>query len=61
MEMLNIIGIAGSLREKSYNKMLLNEAIRLAPEEMEISVYDISIFLCIIKIWTIASRMRLFY
>ncbi|MCX7878859.1 MAG: NAD(P)H-dependent oxidoreductase [Ignavibacteria bacterium] len=37
-----ILGIAGSLRKGSYNKMLLNTAKKLAGEELNIKIYDIS-------------------
>jgi len=37
---MKILGICGSLRKGSYNKMLLNAAIELAPDGMEIEVYD---------------------
>ncbi|HEV7586971.1 MAG TPA: NADPH-dependent FMN reductase [Longimicrobium sp.] len=38
---LRVLGFAGSLRAASYNKMLLRAAVELAPEGMEIEVYDI--------------------
>lgn len=37
-----ILGIAGSLREGSYNRKLLNVAVGLTPDEVEIEVCDIS-------------------
>lgn len=40
MEM-QILGIAGSLRAGSYNKLLLDAAGELAPEGMEISSFDL--------------------
>jgi chromate reductase len=39
---MKILGIAGSLREKSYNKGLLQAAVELAPAGMEIEIADIS-------------------
>lgn len=39
---IKILGIAGSLRENSYNKMLLLEAQRLAPKECRIEIFDIA-------------------
>jgi chromate reductase len=39
--MTKILGIAGSLRKDSYNKMLLKTAISLAPEGIEIDIFDI--------------------
>jgi chromate reductase len=36
---VKILGIAGSLREKSYNKGLLQAAVELAPAGMEIEVF----------------------
>jgi len=38
---LKILGIAGSLRNGSYNKKLLNAAILLKQENIEIEVFDI--------------------
>jgi chromate reductase, NAD(P)H dehydrogenase (quinone) len=37
---LTVCGIAGSLREKSYNRALLRSARELAPEGMEIRICD---------------------
>ncbi len=37
---MKILGVCGSLRKGSYNRMLLNAAIELAPSGMEIEVYD---------------------
>lgn len=42
MDKLHIIGIAGSLRRGSYNKMLLNAAKELAEDKMLIEEFDIS-------------------
>ncbi|HYH83181.1 MAG TPA: NADPH-dependent FMN reductase [Longimicrobium sp.] len=39
---LHILAFAGSLRAASYNRMLLRAAQELAPEGMEIEVFDIS-------------------
>lgn len=36
-----VIGFAGSLRKESYNKMALNAAVKLAPDNMEIEVFDL--------------------
>ncbi len=38
----HVLGFAGSLRKKSYNRMLLQEAMKLAPLQMEIEVFDLS-------------------
>ena len=38
---LRILGVAGSLRAGSYNRALLRAAVRLAPEGMEIEVFDL--------------------
>jgi len=38
---LRVLGIAGSLRVASYNRMLLRAAVELAPEGMEIELFDI--------------------
>jgi chromate reductase len=38
---LRVLGIPGSLREDSYNRALLQAAQKLAPEGMEIKLYDI--------------------
>ena len=40
-ERLKIAAIAGSLREGSYNKMLIREAMRLAPSEIEFTTLEI--------------------
>ena len=37
-----ILAISGSLRKLSYNRMLLNKMIELAPSNIEINVFDIS-------------------
>lgn len=37
-----VLGFVGSLRKKSYNKMLLRAAQKLAPEEMEIEISDLA-------------------
>lgn len=37
---MNVVGIAGSLRQGSYNKLLLNAAVKLAPAGMMIEVFD---------------------
>jgi chromate reductase, NAD(P)H dehydrogenase (quinone) len=39
---LRILGFAGSLREKSYNRALLRAAKELAPEGMDIIIHDLS-------------------
>jgi chromate reductase, NAD(P)H dehydrogenase (quinone) len=41
---IKILGIAGSLREGSYNRGALRAAVELAPEGVEIKEYDISGF-----------------
>jgi len=38
---IKVLAICGSLRKGSYNKMVLNEAIKLASEAMEIEVAEI--------------------
>ena len=38
---VKILGFAGSLRKGSYNKMLLSAAAGLAPEEVELEVFDL--------------------
>ncbi len=38
--MLRVLGIAGSLREGSYNRALMRAAIELAPEELEIRAFE---------------------
>ena len=40
--MTNILGISGSLRERSYNTALLRAAAELAPPAVEIEVFDLS-------------------
>ncbi|MHB8109344.1 MAG: NADPH-dependent FMN reductase [Syntrophorhabdaceae bacterium] len=41
MEKLRILGIAGSLRKGSFNKMLLNAAAGLVPPEVELEIVDL--------------------
>src|SRR5690554_1831538 len=41
MDTLKIVGMAGSLREKSYNRALLREAARLAPDDAEIDIVEL--------------------
>ena len=38
---VKILGFAGSLRKGSYNKMLLRAAVEVAPEEVELEVFDL--------------------
>jgi chromate reductase len=38
---INVLGIAGSLRKASYNKLLLQSMTELKPEDMEIEIFDI--------------------
>lgn len=40
LEKVRVLGIAGSLRTKSYNRALLRAAQELAPAEMEIHIFD---------------------
>ena len=40
--MTRILGISGSLRERSYNTALLREAAELAPPGVEIELFDLS-------------------
>ena len=40
--MTRILGISGSLRERSYNTALLREAAELAPPDVEIELFDLS-------------------
>jgi chromate reductase len=39
---INILGIAGSLRQGSYNRSALREAQRLAPEDAQIEIFDLA-------------------
>ncbi|KKR21998.1 MAG: FMN reductase [Parcubacteria group bacterium GW2011_GWE2_39_37] len=39
---IKIVGISGSLRKRSFNSALLREAVKLAPEKVEIEILDIS-------------------
>ena len=41
METVTILGFAGSLRKASLNKMALNAAVKLAPENAKIEVFDL--------------------
>lgn len=38
---ISILGFAGSLRKKSFNKALLQAAVELAPKDAELEVFDI--------------------
>ena len=40
--MTRILGISGSLRERSYNTALLREAAELAPPDVEVELFDLS-------------------
>jgi chromate reductase len=42
MRALRVLGMAGSLRKGSYNRALLRAAAELAPEGIEISIFDLS-------------------
>ena len=37
---VQVLGIAGSLRQGSYNRALLRAAQELAPEDMDIQIFD---------------------
>lgn len=39
---LNVLGIAGSLRRRSFNKYALDAALELRPDGMEIEVFDLA-------------------
>ena len=41
-EKMKILGIVGSLRKNSFNKALMRAALELAPENVEIEVFDIA-------------------
>lgn len=38
---IRILGIAGSLRKDSYNKAILRAAVKLAPDDAELEVFDL--------------------
>lgn len=40
-EKLKILGMAGSLRQKSFNRALLKEATHLVPDEAEIEIFEL--------------------
>ena len=40
--MTKILGISGSLRERSYNTALLRAAAELAPSDVEVEIFDLS-------------------
>ena len=42
MATIKILGIAGSLRQKSYNKGLLRAAQQLVPSDVEIEIFDLN-------------------
>ena len=39
---IKVLGFAGSLRKGSYNRALLRAAVELAPEAMEITLFDLA-------------------
>jgi chromate reductase len=41
METVKILGFVGSLRKRSYNKTLMRTAVKLAPEDAAIEVFDL--------------------
>jgi chromate reductase len=41
---MKVLAVAGSLRAGSFNKAALREAVKLAPKDMEIEVFDIADF-----------------
>jgi chromate reductase, NAD(P)H dehydrogenase (quinone) len=41
MENFKILGFAGSLRKDSYNKALLNAALEVVPEGVELKIFDL--------------------
>ena len=43
-DMINILGIAGSLRQGSFNRSTLNASVELVPDGAKIEVYDIDGF-----------------
>jgi chromate reductase len=38
---IRVLGFAGSLRKDSYNKSILRAAVKLAPENMELDIFDL--------------------
>jgi len=42
MQTISVLGFAGSLRERSYNRALLRAAQALAPEGMAIEIFDLT-------------------
>lgn len=38
---VKILGVAGSLRKGSFNKMLLKAALEIAPQEVELEIFDL--------------------
>ncbi len=41
-EPIHILGVAGSLRQKSYNRAALHAAREILPEGMTLEIFDIS-------------------
>jgi chromate reductase len=39
---LHVLGFAASLRSGSYNKALLRAAVELAPDDIEIAIFDLA-------------------
>ena len=44
MQKVKVLAFAGSLRKASYNKALIREAVEVAPENVELTVYDLEGF-----------------
>ena len=40
-KIINILGIAGSLRKGSYNRALLQNAAELVPEDARLEIFDL--------------------
>jgi len=40
---IKVLGFAGSLRHGSYNRMLLRNAVELAPGKIDLEVFDLAL------------------
>ena len=58
MEKIKILTFAGSLRKASYNKALVRAAVELAPENVEMEVFDLEGIHLSIRTTSAIHRLR---